>query len=277
MPLARLQSGHVMSTVPAAGVTLLNAPPGTKGGKENVSPATSSTFTMTTPPEIKCIDTYSVPPNDPSNYYPPAPPNAPPNDGFETGSVPVISLTNISLPTPWTVPATGKSESLSGLGAAPNNTGPGTFTIFPDVKITIGSAVDVGNLGVGVATTTATITGPVKELDDWVVPWTPSGTPPFFDGSDFGKARSSGYGNTAVGGPGIFYITFTLEFSLSEFGTPASPVGSPSVPWGGSPISLDFKIGVINNYDNDRERYIKAYQDAYSSLTKVPELSEWQT
>jgi len=276
MPLARLQSGHVMSTVPAAGVTLLNAPPGTAGGKENVGTATSNTFTMTTPPEIKCIDTYSVPPNDPTK--PPGPPyNPSPNDGLEKGSVPVISLTNISLPTPWTVPATGKSESLSGLGAAPNNTGAGTFDIFPDVKITISSAVDVGNLGVGVATTTATITGPIKELDDWVVPWTPSGTPPFFDGSDFGKARSSGYGNTAVGGPGIFYITFTLEFSLSEFGTPTSITGAPSVPWSGSPISLDFKIGVINNYDNDRERYIKAYQDAYSALTKVPELSEWQT
>ena len=45
----------------------------------------------------------------------------------------------------------------------------------------------------------------------------------------------------------------------------------------GTPVELDFKIGVINNYDNDRERYIKAYQDAYSALTKVPELSEWQT
>jgi hypothetical protein len=137
-----------MSTVPAAGVTLLNAPPGTAGGKENVGTATSNTFTMTTPPEIKCIDTYSVPPNDPTK--PPGPPyNPSPNDGLEKGSVPVISLTNISLPTPWTVPATGKSESLSGLGAAPNNTGAGTFDIFPDVKITISSAVDVGNLGVG--------------------------------------------------------------------------------------------------------------------------------
>ena len=49
------------------------------------------------------------------------------------------------------------------------------------------------------------------------------------------------------------------------------------MPWGGTPIELDFKIGVINNYSNDREKYIKDYQDAYSSLTKVPELSEWQT
>ena len=56
-----------------------------------------------------------------------------------------------------------------------------------------------------------------------------------------------------------------------------SATGSPAVDWGGSPISLDFQIGVINNYSNDRETYIKKYQDAYSALTKVPELSEWQT
>ena len=185
MPMARLQSGHTMSTIPAAGATLLNASPRTKGGMENVGSATSNTFTMTSPvPEIKCIDTYSVPLI--------SPPGTPPNDGLEIGAVPVISLTNISIPSSWTVPATGKSESLSGASTAPNNTGAGTYTIFPDVKITIGSAVDVGSAGVGVATTIATITGPVSELDSWVVPWTPSDKPPNFDGSDFGLARSSG-------------------------------------------------------------------------------------
>jgi len=262
MPMARLQSGHVMTTVPAVDTTLLNAEPGTAGGKENVGTATSSTFTMT---EIMtCVDTYSVPRSDPS---------VPPTDGNETGATPVISLTNISIPSSWTVPATGKSESLSGLGAAPNNTGAGTFTIFPDVQLIVGAAVDVPVAGVGTATTTATITGPVKELDDWVVPWTPTDKPPNFDGSDFGLARSSGYGNTQKGGPGIFYITITLSFYLENFVTVA---GSP-VPWSGSPVELDFKIGVINNYDNDRETYMAAYEEAYSSLTKVPELSEWQT
>ena len=224
MPMARLQASHVMTTEPVAGVTLLNAPPRSKGGMENVGSATSNTFTMTSPvTQIKCIDTYNVPPNPGPPYGIP-----PPYDGLEVGAVPVISLTNISIPSSWTVPATGKSESLSGIGAAPNNTGAGTYTIFPDVKITIGSAVDVGSLGVGVATTIATITGPVSELDSWVVPWTPTDKPPNFDGSDFGLARSSGYGNTAKGGPGIFYISFTLEFSLSEFGTPNSS-GMPSV------------------------------------------------
>ena len=274
MPLARLQSAHVLSTTPAAGAILTNSGTRTTGGMENIGTATSETFTMTE--VMTCVDTYSVPINDPSKP-PYIPPNASPYDGTEIGSVPVISLTNITLPTPWTVPATGKSESLSGLGAAPNNTGAGTYDIFPNVKLIVGSAVDVGSAGVGVATTTATITGPIVELDDWVVPWTPSDAPPNFDGSDFGLARSSGYGNTVKGGPGIFYITITLEFSLSEFGTPSSPAGTPPVDWGGSPTSLDFQIGVINNYSNDRETYMQKYQDAYSALTKVPELSEWQT
>ena len=262
---ARLQSGHVMSTLPAAGATLTNAGAKTAGGMENIGTATSSTFTMT---EImKCIDTYSVPP---------VTGNPPPQDGLETGATPVISLTNISIPSSWTVPATGKSESLSGAPTAPNNTGAGTFDIFPNVKLIVGAPVDVPVAGVGTATTTATITGPVTELDDWVVPWTPTDKPPNFDGSDFGLARSSGYGNTQNGGPGIFYITITLSFYLDGFvGPPASPSGP--VAWTGSPVELDFKIGVINNYDNDRDRYMTAYQNAYKSLTKVPELSEWQT
>ena len=262
---ARLQSGHAMTTVPAAATTFTNSGEKTAGGMENIGTATSSTFTMAE--TIQCIDTYSVPKFDPP---------VPPNEGNETGATPVISLTNISLPTPWTVPATGKSESLSGLGAAPNNTGAGTYDIFPDVKITIGSAVDVGTMGVGVATTIATITGPIVELDDWVVPWTPTDKPPNFDGSDFGLARSSGYGNTQKGGPGIFYITFTLSFYLDGFTGPPAAAVAP-VPWVGTPVELDFKIGVINNYDNDRERYMAAYEEAYKSLTKVPELSEWQT
>ena len=259
---ARLQTGHVMSTLPAAGAILTNSGAKTAGGMENIGTATSSTFTML---EImSCTDTYSVPPITG---------NPPPQDGLETGAIPVISLTNISIPSSWTVPATSKSESLSGLGSAANNTSAGTYDIFPDVKITIVQGADTTVLGVGTQVTTATITGPVTELDDWVVPWTPTDKPPNFDGSDFGLARSSGYGNMVKGGPGIFYITITLSFYLENFVTVA---GSP-VPWSGSPIPLVFKIGVINNYDNDKETYMDAYEEAYSSLTKVPELSEWQT
>ncbi len=252
-------SGHVLSTLPAAGATLTNsAGSKTAGGMENVGTATSSLYTMTE--IIECIETVSVPLI--------SPPGTPPNDGLETAAGPLISITNISIPSSWTVPATGKSESLSGAPSAPNNTGMGTFTIFPDVKITIAAGANTVSAGVGVAKTVATITGPVTELDDWVVPWTPTDKPPFFDGSDFGLARSSGYGNTQKGGPGIFYVSFTLKFYLAAF---------TDGPWPGSPTELDFKIGVINNYDNDRERYITAYREAYSTLTKVPELSEWQT
>ena len=192
----------------------------------------------------------------------------PPNDGLETDAGPMVSITNISIPPTWTVPATGKSESLSGIGTAANNTSAGTFTIFPDVKITVAGPISGVVAGVGASVTTVTITGPVKELDDWVVPWTPTDKPPNFDGSDFGLARSSGYGNTVKGGPGIFYITFTLKFFLNDFLDGPSPI---------APQELDFKIGVINNYSNDRETYMQKYQDAYSALTKVPELSEWQT
>ena len=251
-------SAHAMVTVPTAGATLTNSGEKTAGGMENIGTATSETFTMSE--TMTCTETVNSPIT--------SPPVTIVSDGLETAAGPMISITNISIPASWTVPATSKSESLSGIGTAANNTSAGTYTIFPDVKITIVQGVSTVVAGVGAQVTTATITGPVTELDDWVVPWTPTDKPPNFDGSDFGLARSSGYGNTQKGGPGIFYITFTLEFFLAAFS---------DGPWPGTPIELDFKIGVINNYDNDRERYITAYREAYSALTKVPELSEWQT
>jgi len=250
-------STHSIAALPAAG-TLTNSGAKTAGGMENIGTATSETFTMSE--TMTCTETVNSPIT--------SPPVTIVSDGLETAAGPMISITNISIPASWTVPATSKSESLSGIGTAANNTSAGTYTIFPDVKITIVQGVSTVVAGVGAQVTTATITGPVTELDDWVVPWTPTDKPPNFDGSDFGLARSSGYGNTQKGGPGIFYITFTLEFFLAAFS---------DGPWPGTPIELDFKIGVINNYDNDRERYITAYRDAYSTLTKVPELSEWQT
>ena len=64
------------------------------------------------------------------------------------------------------------------------------------------------------------------------------------------------------------YKTFTLKFYLLDF------VDGPATA---SPIEFDYQIGVINNYDNDRDVYITNYRKAYASLTKVPELSEWQT
>ena len=251
-------SGHALSTqAPANNAKLTNEGARSAGGLENLGTQTSNTFTQVE--DIKCIETVSVPATNP--------PVMGTTDGLETAAGPMISITNISIPSSWTVPATGKTETLSGAPSAPNNTGYGTFDLFPDVKITIAADTNTVTAGVGAASTKATITGSIKELDDWVVPWNPVDSTPLFDGSDFGLARSSGYGNTQKGGPGIFYITITLKFYLLDF------VDAPATA---SPIEFDYQIGVINNYDNDRDVYITNYRKAYASLTKVPELSEWQ-
>ena len=262
-------AGHVMSTEPAADETLTNTGTGgTAGGKENIGTATSMTFDSGVA-YFKCTDTLTSAVTWPGNP-PIVPGSGVVNDGTESCATPYISVTGISIPSSWTVPATGKTESLSGIGAAPNNTGTGTYTIFPDVQIIIASGASTGGVGVAGSTkqTVAQIIGPVMELDNWVVPWTPTDKPPNFDGSDFGLARSSGYGNTAKGGPGIFYITVELTYGLI-FDTGGTSTTNKT--------ALNFKVGVINNYSNDRETYMAAYEKAYASLTKVPELSEWQT
>ena len=253
--LVAAASGHVLSTdAPANNAKLTNEGARSAGGLENLGTQTSNTFTQVE--DIKCIETVSVPLI--------SPPGSPPNDGQETAAGPMISVTNISVPTSWTPSSTGKVETLSGAPSAPNNTSYGTFDLFPDVKITIAADTNTVSAGVGAASTKATITGSIKELDDWVVPWNPVDSTPLFDGSDFGKLRSSGYGKEV----GIFYITITLKFYLLDF------MDGPATA---SPIFFDYQIGVINNYDNDRDVYMAAYKKAYGSLTKVPELSEWQT
>ena len=247
-------AGHVLSTdAPANNAKLTNSGARTAGGLENLGTQTSNEFTASD--TIECIETVNVPP---------ASGNPPPYDGLETAAGPMISVTNISIPASWTPASTGKVETLSGAPSAPNNAGYGTFDLFPDVKITIAAGANTVSGGVGVAKAVATITGSIKELDDWVVPWSPESSTPNFDGSDFGKMRSPGYGKEV----GIFYITFTLSFHLLDFvdGTATA-----------SPLPLNYQIGVINNYDNDRDVYMAAYEKAYGSLTKVPELSEWQT
>ena len=247
-------TGHVLSTdAPANNAKLTNSGARTAGGLENLGTQTSNEFTASD--TIECIETVNVPPTTG---------NPPPYDGLETAAGPMISVTNISIPASWTPASTGKVETLSGAPSAPNNAGYGTFDLFPDVKITIAAGANTVSGGVGVAKAVATITGSIKELDDWVVPWSPESSTPNFDGSDFGKARSPGYGKEV----GIFYITFTLSFHLLDFVDGAATA---------SPIPLNYQIGVINNYDNDRDVYMAAYKKAYGSLTKVPELSEWQT
>ena len=247
-------AGHVLSTdAPADNAKLTNEGARTAGGLENLGTQTSNEFTASD--TIECIETVNVPPTTG---------NPPPYDGLETAAGPMISVTNISIPASWTPASTGKVETLSGAPSAPNNAGYGTFDLFPDVKITIAAGANTVSGGVGVAKAVATITGSIKELDDWVVPWSPESSTPNFDGSDFGKARSPGYGKEV----GIFYITFTLSFHLLDFS---------DGPATATPIPLNYQIGVINNYDNDRDVYMAAYKKAYGSLTKVPELSEWQT
>ena len=247
-------AGHVLSTdAPADNAKLTNEGARTAGGLENLGTQTSNEFTASD--TIECIETVNVPP---------ASGNPPPYDGLETAAGPMISVTNISIPASWTPASTGKVETLSGAPSAPNNAGYGTFDLFPDVKITIAAGANTVSGGVGVAKAVATITGSIKELDDWVVPWSPESSTPNFDGSDFGKMRSPGYGKEV----GIFYITFTLSFHLLAFS---------DGPATATPIPLNYQIGVINNYDNDRDVYMAAYEKAYGSLTKVPELSEWQT
>ena len=101
-------AAHSMVTVPTAGLTLSNTAARSTGGMENIGTATSETFTMAE--TITCTELVNAPiPGYPSN---PAPISGS-YDGLETPAGPMIGITNISLPTPWTVPATGKSESLS--------------------------------------------------------------------------------------------------------------------------------------------------------------------
>ena len=124
--------GHSIAALPAAGVTLTNSGAKAAGGMENIGTATSETFTMSE--TMTCTETVNVPIT--------SPPVPIVSDGLETAAGPMIAITDISLPTPWTVPATSKSESLSGLGSAANNTSAGTYDIFPDVKITIVQGAD---------------------------------------------------------------------------------------------------------------------------------------
>ena len=94
------------------------------------------------------------------------------------------------------------------------------------------------------------------------MPWSdPVAGIPKFNGSDFATTKSSGYGREN----GIFFVTFVLEYSVAAPLT--ALVGTQEVTW---------KIGIINNADNDRDVYIQKYKEAYGALTKVPELDERQ-
>jgi|LWDU01.1.fsa_nt_gi hypothetical protein len=247
---------HIVSVVGATGGEIVAASVPTLE-----APGAGSTFVKATPPVISITEAINLPLIDPTKP-PIIPPNVPPNDALESLAGPMISLIDISIPSSWSVPATGKSESLSGIGSAPNNTSAGSYEIFPNVNLVVtgpvgGPAVQ----GVGSSTTTATITGAIPELNSWVVPWTPTDSIPNFDGSDYARVKSEGYGRSV----GAFIITFKLKFDL------APPLANHA-----SAVEAEYTIKVLNNFDNDKEQYKSDYADAYAALETVPDPSTWQ-
>ena len=242
-------AGHTLTLEDdaATGGPLTNSGARTAGGLENIGTATSNTFTMTE--VIKIKETVNVPASTP-----PVPGTT---DGLETAAGPVIKVKSITLPSSY------QGDTLSFSHASSSGDNPTNFTICPDIKISVevGTDSSIGS-GVGFQEATATITGSVKELDDWVLPWSdPVAGIPKFNGSDFATTKSAGYGREN----GIFFVTFVLEYGVAAPLT--SAVGTQEVTW---------KIGVINNADNDRDVYIQKYTEAYGALTKVPELDERQ-
>ena len=242
-------AGHTLTLEDdaATGGPLTNSGARTAGGLENIGTATSNTFTMTE--VIKIKETVNVPAS--------APPVSGTTDGLETAAGPVIKVKSITLPSSY------QGDTLSFSHASSSGDNPTNFTICPDIKISVevGTDSSIGS-GVGFQEATATITGSVKELDDWVLPWSdPVAGIPKFNGSDFATTKSAGYGREN----GIFFVTFVLEYGVAAPLT--ALVGTQEVTW---------KIGIINNADNDRDVYIQKYTEAYGALTKVPELDERQ-
>ena len=242
-------AGHTLTLEDdaATGGPLTNSGARTAGGLENIGTATSNTFTMTE--VIKIKETVNVPASTP-----PVPGTT---DGLETAAGPVIKVKSITLPSSY------QGDTLSFSHASSSGANPTNFTICPDIKISVevGTDSSIGS-GVGFQEATATITGSVKELDDWVLPWSdPVAGIPKFNGSDFATTKSAGYGREN----GIFFVTFVLEYGVAAPLT--ALVGTQEVTW---------KIGIINNADNDRDVYIQKYKEAYGALTKVPELDERQ-
>lgn len=242
-------AGHTLTLEDdaATGGPLTNSGARTAGGLENIGTATSNTFTMTE--VIKIKETVNVPASSP-----PVPGTT---DGLETAAGPVIKVKSITLPSSY------QGDTLSFSHASSSGANPTNFTICPDIKISVevGTDSSIGS-GVGFQEATATITGSVKELDDWVLPWSdPVAGIPKFNGSDFATTKSAGYGREN----GIFFVTFVLEYGVAAPLT--ALVGTQEVTW---------KIGVINNADNDKDVYIQKYNEAYGALTKVPELDERQ-
>ena len=238
------EQGHLMVIAPTAGSTLPNAGSRSTGGLEDEGSYTSTIAVFT------CQDTLTA-----ACVPPPTPVPGLLNDGTETCATPIISITNI------TIPSSYKGDSLSHNLSIPNNSSAGTFDIFPNVKWTVGAPVGTPGPVTGSLLTTATApTGSCDELDTWVSPWNdPSSSTPEYNGSDFATTKSAGYARDN----GIFEITVEVTFKL-KFDGPDDFVPTHTQV-------LEFKIGVINNYDNDRDNYLQDYSDAYGELSEPPQ------
>lgn len=261
-------TGHTLSTVPTSGSRLSSVgTTKTAGVMENIGSATSEQF-KTGDAFFKAIDTLKP------AVTPPVP--GPPvaglvNDGTETPATPYISLTKIVIPSSWTPTYTGKTENLShSISVSGEKSNSGTYQIFPNVNLVVsaGAVTPAVNAGVSGATSTteAKITGSAAELNTWVSPWNdPSSSIPHFNGGDYGQLRSPGFCKEHP--ENFFIVTITLTFGLLFDQPTANTVGD-------SKEEFDFEICIINNYDNDRDVYLTAYENAYGSLSKVPELDE---
>ena len=242
-----VDSVHSMSLEQDAGTggPFTNSGARTTGGLENIGTATSNTFTATEVIQIK--ETVDAPAGGG-----PGGSSAPPYDGNEVAAVPFIKVKSI------TIPSSYQGDTLSFSHPSSSGHNPTNFVLAPDIKLTC-TVEDGVTGGAGDATTTAEITGPVKEMDDWVLPWSdPVAGIPKFNGSDFATTKSAGYGREN----GIFIVTIELEYGLIAFSS-----FKQTKTW---------TIGIINNADNDRDVYIQKYKEAYGALTKVPELDERQ-
>ena len=223
-------SGHTMSLEEDAGTggALTNSGDRTAGCLENIGTATSNSFTMTEVIKIKETVNAQVPGGgpEPGSF-----------DGLETAAGPFIKVKSISIPSSY------QGESLSFSHASSSSENPSNFTICPDIKITCTLGTSTVSAGVGFQEVTAVITGPVKEMDDWVIPWTPETSVPKFNGSDFATTRSAGYGREN----GMFVVTFVLEYGLLPFSDGDSPIPTQEKTW---------TISIINNADNDKDVYL---------------------
>ena len=247
-------TSHVISLEQdaATGGPLTNSGARTVGGLENLPGQTGNTFTMTEVIKIKETVNAPIPPS--------GTPVSGTFDGLETAAGPSIQVKNIQIPSSY------KGDTLSFSHPKESDKNPSNFIICPDIKITCTLGPDSSTGGQGSQEVTAVITGPVKEMDDWVLPWNdPVAGIPKFNGSDFATTKSAGYGREN----GVFTITFDLVYGALDSGwdTGTSPIPEQTKSW---------SISIINNADNDRDVYIQKYNEAYGALTKVPELDERQ-